>query len=48
MVFDATSLHPSSMYDEISSYPEIESGYDFTTDLKNEIVRKYYKKIHRM
>ena len=39
--FDAVSLYPSAMIDEKSVYPRTETGYAFTPDMNNEIVRKF-------
>ena len=44
MTFDATSLYPSAMYDESSTYPKIETGYAFTPDMNNEIVHQFNMK----
>ena len=34
------SLYPSAMSDEKSVYPRIETGYAYTKDMKDEIVKK--------
>ena len=39
--FDAVSLYPSAMWDEISIYPRIETGYAFTRDMNSELVEKF-------
>ena len=39
--FDAVSLYPSAMWDENSIYPRIETGYDYTRDMNNELVEKF-------
>ena len=44
MTFDATSLYPSAMYDEMSIYPKIETGYAFTKDMNDEIVNQFNTK----
>ena len=41
MAFDATSLYPSAMYDEKSIYPKIETGYAFTEDMNDELVKEF-------
>ena len=41
MAFDATSLYPSAMYDENSIYPKIETGYAFTEDMNDELVKEF-------
>ena len=33
MDFDATSLHPSAMWDENSLYPKVETGFVFKTHM---------------
>ena len=38
---DAVSLYPSATWDENSNYPRIETGYAFTKDMNNEIVKKF-------
>ena len=40
MDFDATSLYFLAIWDEKSIYPIIETGYVFTTDMKDETVQK--------
>ena len=37
---DANSFYPSSMWDEKSIYPRIETGYVFTEDMKDELFDK--------
>ena len=37
MAFDATSLHPSAMWDVKPKYPKIETGYVFTSDMSDEM-----------
>ena len=44
MAFDATSLYPSAMYDENSTYPKIETGYAFTPEMNDEIVNQFNTK----
>ena len=44
MAFDATSLYPSAMYDENSTYPKIETGFAFTLELNDEIVNQFNTK----
>ena len=39
--FDAVSLYPSAMWDENSIYPRIETGYAFTKDTNNELVKNF-------
>ena len=39
--FDAVSLYPSAMSDEISIYPRIETGYAYTPDMNTELVEKF-------
>ena len=41
MDFDATSLHPSPLYDENSVYPKIESGFAFKLHL-NDVHREAF------
>ena len=38
--FDAISLHPSNMWDEKSVYPQIDTGYAFAKDMRDELVNK--------
>ena len=38
--FDAVSLYPSAMGDPKSVNPKIETGYVYTPDMKDEIVKK--------
>ena len=38
MDFDATSLYPSAMWDEKSTYRKTGTGYVSTPDMKDEIV----------
>ena len=40
-IYDATSLYPSVMWDEMSLYPEIETGYAFTKDMNDELVENF-------
>ena len=42
--FDAVSLYPSAMWDESSLYPRIETGYEFTKDMNDELVEKFNNK----
>ena len=44
MAFDATSLYPSAMYDESSTYPKIETGFAFTPEMNKEIVNQFNMK----
>ena len=39
--FEAVSLYPSAMWDEKSIYPRIETGYDFTRDMIDELIEKF-------
>ena len=39
--FDAISLYPSTMWDENSIYPRIETSYAFTRDMNDELVEKF-------
>ena len=39
--FDTVSLHPSAMWDVNSIYLRIETGYAFTKDMNNELVKKF-------
>ena len=39
--FDCTSLYPSAMWDELSKFPKIETGYAFTPDMNDELVEKF-------
>ena len=39
--FDAVRLSPSTMLDENSIYPRIETGYAYTRDMNDEIVNKF-------
>ena len=39
--FDAVSLYPSAMWDEKSIYPRIETGYAYTRDMNDELVKKF-------
>ena len=41
--YDANSLYPSAMSDNMSTYPRIETGYAFTPDMNDEIVKKFYE-----
>ena len=41
MNFDAINLYPSAMWDNESIYPRIETGYPFTPDMNDEIVKKF-------
>ena len=41
MDYDATSLYPSAMWDDIYTYPKLETGYAFTPDMNGEIVEKF-------
>ena len=37
---DVVSLYHSAMWDENSMYPRIETGYSFTEDMNDELVKK--------
>ena len=37
MDFDATSSHPSAIWDEKTIKPKIEMSYAFTPDMKDEV-----------
>ena len=39
--FDAVSLCPSTMWDENSIYPRVETGYAYTNDMNIELVEKF-------
>ena len=39
--FDAVSLYPSAMWDENSIFPRIETGYSYTRDMNDELVKKF-------
>ena len=39
--FDALSLYPSAMWDEKLNCPRIETGYAYTTDIKDELIEKF-------
>ena len=39
--FDAVSFYSSAMWDENSIYPRIETGYAFTPDMNDELVKKF-------
>ena len=39
--FDAVRLYPSAMWDENSVCPRIETGYSFTEDMNDELVKKF-------
>ena len=41
MDFDATSLYPSAMWDEISVYPKIETGFAFKPDMNDVYVEAF-------
>ena len=41
MAFDATQFISSAMYDENSIYPKIETGYAFTSDMNDELVKEF-------
>ena len=38
--YDANSLYSSAMSDDMSIYPRIETGYAFTPDMNDEIIKK--------
>ena len=40
--FDGNSLYPSGMWDSLSIYPRIETGYPFTKDMNDEIEKKVH------
>ena len=39
--FDCVRLYPSAMWDKISMYPKIETGYAFTPDMNGELVENF-------
>ena len=39
--FDAVSLYPSAMWDEISIHPRIETGYAFTRNMIDDLFEKF-------
>ena len=39
--YDCVSLYPSAIWDSISIYPRIETGYAFTKDMNDELVEKF-------
>ena len=39
MLFDATGFYQTAFWDEKSIYPNIETGYAFTSDMNNELVK---------
>ena len=39
--FDCTSLYPSAMRDKSSLYPKIETGYAFTKDMNDELIKSF-------
>ena len=39
--FDCVSFYPSAMWDKVSLYPRIETGYAFTPDMNDELVEKF-------
>ena len=39
--FDCNSLYPSAMWDELSIFSKIETGYAFTPDMNDELVEKF-------
>ena len=39
--FDCTSFYPSAMWDELSIFPKIETGYAFTPNMNDELVEKF-------
>ena len=41
MDFDATSLYPSAMWDEISVYPKIETGFAFEPYMNDVYVEAF-------
>ena len=41
MDLGATPLYLFAFWDDESLYPEIETGYPFTTDMKNHLVDKF-------
>ena len=44
-VFDCVSLYPSVMWDKISLYPKIETGYAFGKYMNDEIVEKFNNQV---
>ena len=43
--FDAVSLYTSAMWDENSIYPKIETGYAFTNNKNDELVKNFNNQI---
>ena len=41
--YDANRLYPSAMSDPKSIYPRIETGYAYTPDTNDELVKKFNK-----
>ena len=41
--YDTNSLYPSAMSDSKSIYPRIETGYAYTPDMNDEVVKKFKK-----
>ena len=41
MDFDATSFYPSAMWDDISLYPERETGHAFTSEMNDSFLEKF-------
>ena len=39
--YDANNLYPIAMSDDMSFCPRMETGYAFTTDMNEEIVKKF-------
>ena len=42
--FDCVSLYPSAMWGKNSIYPKIETGYSFTPDMNEDLVKKFKTK----
>ena len=38
--FDASSIHPSAMWDEESIHPKIETGFAYTKEMNDGLVEK--------
>ena len=45
--YDSNSLYPMAMNCEKSIHPKIETGYAFTPDLNDEIVKKFNEVIFK-
>ena len=42
--FGVVNLYPSAMIDDKATYPRVETGYAYTTDMNDEIVKKFIEK----